>query len=105
MTFRRRHRDGRCPRTRVAHVLVLRVGDSRISIGGRRVFEVLGVAGIAIAVVAYLPQVVHMAKEHCSAGVSSRAWLMWLISSLLIGTLAIHREDAVFILLQISNMS
>ena len=46
-----------------------------------------------------------MAKEHCSAGVSSRAWTMWLVSSLLIGTLAIHRQDPVFILLQISNMS
>jgi L-serine deaminase len=31
------------------------------------VFELLGVAGIAISMLAYLPQVVHLAKEHCSA--------------------------------------
>ena len=37
-------------------------------------FEILGAAGIAISMLAYLPQVVHLAKEHCSAGVSSRAW-------------------------------
>src|SRR6185437_15850167 len=68
-------------------------------------FEILGVAGIAISMLAYLPQVVHLAKEHCSAGVSSRAWLMWLVSSVLIGALALHRHDIVFILLQISSLT
>jgi hypothetical protein len=69
------------------------------------VFEILGAAGIAISMLAYLPQVVHLAKEHCSAGVSSRAWMMWLVASLLIGTLAVHRHDPVFILLQISSLT
>jgi lipid-A-disaccharide synthase-like uncharacterized protein len=69
------------------------------------VFELLGVTGIAISVLAYLPQVVHLAREHCSAGVSSRAWSMWLLSSLLIGALALHRHDLVFVLLQISSLT
>jgi lipid-A-disaccharide synthase-like uncharacterized protein len=69
------------------------------------VFEIVGAAGIAISMLAYLPQVVHLAKEHCSAGVSSRAWVMWLISSLLIGSLALHRHDPVFILLQVSSLA
>jgi lipid-A-disaccharide synthase-like uncharacterized protein len=68
-------------------------------------FEMLGVAGIAISMLAYLPQVVHLAKEHCSAGVSSRAWTMWLVSSVLIGALAVHRHDPVFILLQVSSLT
>jgi uncharacterized protein with PQ loop repeat len=68
-------------------------------------FEILGIAGIVIAMLAYLPQVVHLAKEHCSAGISRRAWAMWLASSLLIGALALHRRDPVFILLQISNVT
>ena len=68
-------------------------------------FEALGAAGIAISMVAYLPQVVHLAREHCSAGVSSRAWAMWLVSSLLIGALAVHRHDPVFILLQVSSLA
>jgi lipid-A-disaccharide synthase-like uncharacterized protein len=69
------------------------------------VFEFLGIAGIAISVAAYLPQVVHLAREHCSAGVSRRAWAMWLASSLLVGALAVHRGDSVFILLQASSLT
>jgi lipid-A-disaccharide synthase-like uncharacterized protein len=68
-------------------------------------FEALGMAGIAISVLAYVPQVVHLGREHCSAGVSRRAWAMWLASSVLIGTLAVYRRDPVFILLQLSTMT
>ena len=68
-------------------------------------FEILGITGIAISVAAYLPQVVHIGKEHCSAGVSSRAWAMWLASSLLVGALAVHRHDPVFMLLQASSLT
>ena len=67
--------------------------------------ELIGVVGIAISVLAYLPQVVHLAKEHCSAGISARAWAMWLLSSVLIGALAVHRRDVVFILLQVTTMT
>jgi lipid-A-disaccharide synthase-like uncharacterized protein len=70
-----------------------------------QVFELLGIAGIAISVLAYLPQVIHLARERCSAGISRRAWSMWLLSSLLIGALALHRQDLVFILLQISSLT
>jgi lipid-A-disaccharide synthase-like uncharacterized protein len=69
------------------------------------VFELLGVTGIAISVLAYLPQVLHLTREHCSAGISSRSWAMWLLSSLLIGALALHRHDLVFVLLQISTLT
>lgn len=68
-------------------------------------FEILGITGIAISMLAYLPQVAHLATAHCSAGVSGRAWAMWLISSLLIGTLAVHRHDLVFIMLQVSSLT
>ena len=68
------------------------------------VFEILGVVGVAISVLAYLPQVVHLARQHCSAGVSGRAWAMWLASSLLVGAVALHRHDPVFILLQLSTL-
>jgi lipid-A-disaccharide synthase-like uncharacterized protein len=69
------------------------------------VFELLGVAGIAISVMAYVPQVVHLVRERCSAGVSRRAWAMWVLGSVLVGTLAVHRTDHVFILLQISTLT
>ena len=48
---------------------------------------------------------VHLARQHCSAGVSGRAWAMWLTSSLLIGALALHRQDPVFIALQASSLT
>jgi uncharacterized protein with PQ loop repeat len=69
------------------------------------VFEILGVAGIAISMLAYVPQVAHLWRERCSAGVSRRAWAMWLVSSALIATLALYRRDPVFILLQISTLT
>ena len=72
---------------------------------GISMFEILGVVGIAISMAAYVPQVVHLAREHCSAGVSSRAWTMWLISASFVGTLAVHRGDPVFILLQASSLT
>jgi hypothetical protein len=52
-----------------------------------------------------VPQVIHLAKEHCSAGISSRAWAMWLTSSLLVGALAVHHGDVVFIMLQVSTLA
>lgn len=68
-------------------------------------FEVLGVIGITLSIAAYVPQVVHLAREHCSAGISSRSWAMWLVSGFLVGTVAVHRGDMVFILLQISSLT
>lgn len=67
--------------------------------------EILGFAGISISVAAYLPQAVHLWREHCSAGVSSRAWAMWLAGGLLVAVVAVYRRDPVFIILQASSIS
>ena len=67
-------------------------------------FELLGIAGITVSMLAYVPQVIHLGREHCSAGVSRRAWAMWLVGSLLVGALAVHRGDLVFIALQFSTL-
>lgn len=67
--------------------------------------DLLGVIGITVSIVAYIPQVVHLAREHCSAGVSSRAWTLWLISALLVSIVAIERQDVVFIFLQLSTLT
>ncbi|MGH2753888.1 MAG: PQ-loop domain-containing transporter [Actinomycetota bacterium] len=68
-------------------------------------YEIIGIAGITISMVAYAPQVVHLARERCSAGVSSRAWTMWLVGALCVGVLAVRRGDPVFILLQASSFT
>lgn len=68
------------------------------------IFEALGMVGIALSVVAYLPQVRHLVRNQCSAGVSSRAWSLWLASSLMVGALAIYRRDYVFVSLAASSL-
>lgn len=68
-------------------------------------FEILGIAGITVSMLVYVPQVIHLGTEHCSAGISRRAWTMWLVGSLLVGALAADRGDLVFIALQFSNLT
>ena len=62
--------------------------------------EWLGFAGITLCVLAYLPQIIHLIKEHCSAGLSPKAYFMWMISAVLLLTYSIVKEDPVFISLQ-----
>ena len=69
------------------------------------IFDVIGMIGIAIAALAYAPQIFHLAHEQCSAGVSRRAWSMWIASSVLVGALAVHRNDPIFILLQAASLA
>ena len=64
------------------------------------VIEVIGCVGILVSVAAYLPQIHHLAVERCSAGVSIPAWLLWVVSTVLIGLHAIDKRDLVFIALQ-----
>ena|SRR5712692_1713158 len=66
--------------------------------------QIVGFAGALIVAVAYLPQVIHLAKEHCSAGVSLNAWLLWLLGSVLILSHAVIVMDIVFVMLQIINI-
>lgn len=70
----------------------------------RPVFEILGMVGVGLSVIAYLPQMTNLAKEHCSAGISLRAWTMWLASSGLVGALAVYRGDYVFICLAATSL-
>lgn len=71
------------------------------SLGGRNVSvsELLGLTGAAIAAYAYLPQITHLVRERCSAGLSERAFGLWLLSSVLMTTHAISIRSPVFIVL------
>lgn len=62
--------------------------------------EWLGFAGIGLCIVGYLPQVIHLIKERCSAGLSAGAYCTWGISAMLLLLYAISRWDPVFIALQ-----
>jgi uncharacterized protein with PQ loop repeat len=69
-----------------------------------QLFSVLGFVGTIIVAVGYLPQIIHLARERCSAGVSVGAWSLWLLSSVLIAGHAFVVSDWVFIALQIVNI-
>ena len=55
----------------------------------------LGYAGTVLVILAYLPQVRHLLHEHCSAGLSVRAYLMWGAASALLLSYAISLGDRV----------
>ncbi len=60
----------------------------------------LGYTGTTLVILAYLPQIFHLLKEHCSAGLCVRAYLMWVAASLLLLSYAVSQNDGVFIALQ-----
>lgn len=61
--------------------------------------NLIGLTGAVIAGAAYVPQITHLIKEHCSAGISRGAFALWFISSLLITINAVYIQAAVFIFL------
>jgi uncharacterized protein with PQ loop repeat len=59
-----------------------------------------GYVGTALVIVAYLPQITHLIRETCSAGMSFRAYTLWVAAAVLLLTYAILTRDAVFMALQ-----
>ena len=62
--------------------------------------QLLGFVGVALGFVGYMPQVVHLIRERCSAGISVTAYLIWLSAAVLLFTHALLIADGVFIVLQ-----
>jgi uncharacterized protein with PQ loop repeat len=65
--------------------------------------QILGFIGSGLIIFAYIPQITHLVKEQCSAGVSSRAFMLWFIASLLLLSHAYTTRDWVFITLNGAN--
>jgi uncharacterized protein with PQ loop repeat len=61
--------------------------------------EVAGFVGAGLAGAAYVPQVSHLVKTRCSAGISRLAFGVWLLSSLLTTVRAVAIGAGVFIML------
>ena len=64
----------------------------------------LGYLGTAVVVVAYAPQIWHLWRERCSAGISERAYALWVLSSALFLGHSIAIGDAVFTVVQLVNL-
>lgn len=61
--------------------------------------EMAAFFGVALAAAAYLPQILHLVRLHCAAGISRLAFRAWLLASLLITVHAVARGEVVFIAL------
>jgi uncharacterized protein with PQ loop repeat len=61
--------------------------------------ELIGLGGASLAGYAYLPQISHLIRERCSAGISRRAFILWFLASILITIHAVFISAIVFILL------
>jgi hypothetical protein len=61
--------------------------------------EIAGFVGAALSGSAYIPQISHLIRAHCSAGVSRPAFGVWLVASLLLTIRATAIQAWVFIVL------
>lgn len=61
--------------------------------------EIAGFAGAGLAGAAYVPQISHLIRARCSAGISRLAFVAWLLASLLTTARALAIHAGVFIAL------
>jgi hypothetical protein len=61
--------------------------------------QIAGFIGVGLAGAAYVPQIWHLLRVHCSAGISRFAFCLWLGASLLVTTHAMATGAHIFILL------
>jgi len=61
--------------------------------------QIGGFAGAGLAGAAYVPQISHLVRARCSAGISRLAFAVWLLASLLTTARAIAIHAGVFIVL------
>jgi PQ loop repeat len=67
--------------------------------------ELAGFIGAGLAGAAYLPQISHLIRAHCSAGISRLAFGVWLAASLLVTTHAVAIRAAVFVALSVIQLA
>jgi uncharacterized protein with PQ loop repeat len=70
-----------------------------------RATELAGFIGAGLAGAAYLPQIWHLIKAQCSAGISRLAFGVWLVASLLVMSHAVAIGAAVFVALGVVQLA
>jgi hypothetical protein len=61
--------------------------------------EIAGFAGAGLAGAAYVPQISHLIRARCAAGISRLAFAVWLLASVLVTVRAVAIGAGVFIVL------
>jgi uncharacterized protein with PQ loop repeat len=64
----------------------------------------IGYIGTGFVIGAYVPQIWHLWSEQCSAGISERAYLIWVLSSAIFLGHSITIGDVVFMVTQLVNI-
>jgi hypothetical protein len=72
--------------------------------GMENLLSVIGYIGTGLVIGAYAPQIWHLWTEHCSAGISERAYALWVLSSAVFLAHSITIGDTVFMVTQLVNM-
>src|SRR5687767_2638466 len=67
--------------------------------------EMLGWAGTALVIVAYVPQIHHLYVEKCAWGISISTWVIWLAAGALLLSYCIVRNDTLFTFVQVINIT
>ena len=67
--------------------------------------EMLGWAGTALVIVAYVPQIRHLYVEKCAWGISISTWLIWLVAGAFPLSYCIFRNDTLFTFVQGINIT
>src|SRR4026208_591785 len=67
--------------------------------------EMLGWAGTALVIVAYVPQIRHLYLEKCAWGISISTWVIWLVAGALLLSYCIFRNDTLFAIVQVVNIT
>jgi hypothetical protein len=63
------------------------------------VTRIAAFVGVALAAAAYLPQIWHLVRVRCAAGISRSAFRTWFVASVLITSHAVATRAGVFIAL------
>jgi uncharacterized protein with PQ loop repeat len=67
--------------------------------------EMLGWAGTALVIVAYVPQIRHLYVEKCAWGISISTWLIWFVAGALLLSYCLFRNDTLFTYVQVINIT
>ena len=67
-------------------------------------FQLIGYIGTFLSIYAYVPQIKHLLKEHCSAGISIKMYIIWIISSICILLYGISITALVITVMQGANL-
>src|SRR5215471_4462721 len=67
--------------------------------------QMFGFVGTALVITGYVPQIHHLIKERCTAGLSVPAFAVWCAASLFFLIHATMIRDVVFVGVQIINLA